>query len=61
MSHGIASKLMTHTDERGYEEGCEALDDAMAQIPQRIFIPTSGGSLKGRRSDIIDLREEMEK
>ena len=57
----MASKVMTCADKRGYEEGCEALDDATAEIPESLSLPTSSGSRKRRRSDDIDLREEMEK
>lgn len=53
----MASKVMTYADRRGYEESCEAL----AEIPESLSIPTSSGSRKRRRSDDIDLREEMEK
>lgn len=52
----MASKLMTAPEKRGYEEGFDDLDDAMAEIPDSISLPSSDGSRKKRRQEGNDSR-----
>lgn len=57
----MTTKVMTFADRRRYDEICEGLDDTMAEIPELLSIPTSSGSRRRRRSEDVDLREEMER
>lgn len=46
----MVSKVLTFADRRGYEEGFDELDDAMAEIPETFSIPTSSGSRKRQKA-----------
>ena len=55
----MTSKLMTSAEKRRYEKSLGELDDAMADIPDSISIPSSNSSKKRRTQETANYKEAL--